>query len=125
MAFTTMKIKRLKNLRQFIAGDKSLLREILNPRKENLKIRYSLAWAKVKSGDETIPHKLKYSEAYYIIKGQGRISINNVKRIVRKNDTVYIPPNAVQFIKNIGKNDLEFLCIVDPAWQLECERVVE
>ena len=120
-----MRIKQLKECAQFTAGDKSLLREILNLRREKLKIRYSLAWAKVKPRKQTLPHKLKYAEVYYIIKGKGRMHINNKKNLVKESDTIYIPPHAVQFIKNTGKGDLEFLCLVDPAWQPECERIVE
>jgi mannose-6-phosphate isomerase-like protein (cupin superfamily) len=37
---------------------------------------------------------------------------------------VYIPPRATQYIKNIGKSDLVFLCIVDPAWRKEDEEVI-
>ncbi len=29
---------------------------------------------------------------------------------------IVIPPNAKQYIRNIGATDLKFLCIVDPAW---------
>ena len=39
-------------------------------------------------------------------------------------DTVYIPPKAVQWIENIGSDSLEFLCIVDPAWQSDAETLV-
>jgi len=38
---------------------------------------------------------------------------------------VYIPPEAVQFIENIGKKDLKFLCIVEPAWREEDEEILE
>ncbi len=39
-------------------------------------------------------------------------------------DTIYIPPQAVQWIENTGSDDLEFLCIVDPAWQPNAEELV-
>ena len=120
-----MEIKHLKNCPQFIAGDDSQLREILNPRKDKMKINYSLAWAKVESCKKTLPHKLKYAEVYYIIKGRGRIHINNEEKSVKENDTIYIPPDAIQFIENTGEENLEFLCIVDPAWQPEAEHIVK
>jgi mannose-6-phosphate isomerase-like protein (cupin superfamily) len=44
--------------------------------------------------------------------------------LVRAGATIYIPPMAVQFIKNSGKTDLVFLAIVDPAWRLEDEEVL-
>jgi len=119
-----MTIKHLKNCAQFIAGDNSQLREILNPKKEKLKINYSLAWAKVKPGKKTLPHKLKYSEVYFILSGKGIIHIDNEKKLVQKNDTIYIPPRAIQFIENISKSALKFLCVVDPAWEPEVEQII-
>ncbi len=119
-----MHIKHLVDCAQFIAGDRSKLREILNPRKEKLKINYSLAWAKVEPGKKTLPHRLRYSEVYYILTGRGIMHINKKKKPVRKNDTVYIPPNSIQWIENCGKKALEFLCIVDPAWHPGCEKII-
>lgn len=120
-----MLIKRSKNLKPFIAGDNSKLKEILNPRKENLELRYSLAYAKVGKNKRTLKHRLKYSEVYFILKGTGVMHINTEKKRVRAGDTVYIPPGSIQFIENNGKTPLEFLCIVDPAWELACEEVLE
>ena len=94
-----MYIKHLKDCCPFIAGDNSHLREIMNPRKERLEIRYSLAWARVLPGNKTLPHKLKFAEVYYIIKGTGRMHINNEEKLVSENDTIYIPPDAIQFIR--------------------------
>jgi len=120
-----MFIKHLTAIPSIVAGDDSHLREILNPGKEQIKINYSLAWAMVKPGEKTLPHKLKNSEVYYIIKGAGKMCINNEKKLVEKNDAVYIPPDAVQFIENTGEENLEFLCIVDPAWTPEVEEILE
>jgi mannose-6-phosphate isomerase-like protein (cupin superfamily) len=39
-------------------------------------------------------------------------------------DTVYIPPMAVQYIENLGSEDLEFLCIVNPPWKPDAEETV-
>ena len=44
---------------------------------------------------------------------------------VGPNCAIYIPPKAVQYIENTGSCDLEFLCIVDPAWRPEDEEVLE
>ena len=120
-----MYIKHLKECSEFVAGDASHLREILNPRKEKIKINYSLAWAVVQPGEKTVPHALTYAEVYYILKGFGRMHIDNEENSIGQNDTIYIPPNAVQSIENIGKETLEFLCIVDPAWQPEAEHIIE
>ena len=51
--------------------------------------------------------------------------IDSEMQSVQPGDTVYIPPQAVQCIKNTGTSDLVFLCMVDPAWKLEDEIVLE
>lgn len=120
-----MGIIRLKAGRLITACDGSRLREILNPKKNRcFKIRYSLAWAIVHPGQKTVPHKLKYSEVYFILKGKGKMYINRKKSTVKARDTVYIPPRATQHIENIGRTDLEFLCIVSPAWEPSCEKII-
>ncbi len=120
-----MKVVRLKNCPEFIAGDNSRLKEILNPRKEKLKLTYSLAYAMVKPGKKTLRHRLKYTEVYFIMKGRGIMHINKKKENVNAGDTIYIPPGSIQYIENSGRKLLEFICIVEPAWQPECEEVLE
>ena len=112
-----MFVKQLTDCEEFIAGDGSILREILHPDKANLRIRYSLAHAKVLSGQETRPHKLKSSEVYYIISGRGLMHIDENAFEVGPESAIYIPPNSIQFIENTGNSDLVFLCLVEPAWR--------
>jgi len=120
-----MRITNLKNCPEFIAGDNCILRELLHAGKGDYAFRYSLAQAKVKSGKTTFAHKLKTSEVYYILKGRGRMCINNESAAVKRGDAIYIPPMASQYIQNTGKSDLVFLCIVDPAWRVQDEEVVK
>lgn len=120
-----MFIRRLEDCEEFIAGDNCALREILHPDKADLRLRYSLAHAVVKPGDTTWQHRLRTSEVYYIIEGEGVMHINNEDAPVGPGSTVYIPPRAVQSITNSGAAELKFLCIVDPAWRREDEEVVK
>lgn len=119
-----MNKKDLNDCAEFIAGDKTILREILHPDKEDLKLGYSIAHAIVKPGNKSIPHYLKSSEVYYILEGKGIMHIDDEAKEVGKDCTVYIPPNASQWIKNTGNEDLRFLCIVDPAWKEDDEIVL-
>jgi mannose-6-phosphate isomerase-like protein (cupin superfamily) len=112
-----MIIKSLTSLAGFKAGDSSFLKEFLHPGKEPLDIGFSLAHAMVKPGQKTQPHRLKSAEVYYILEGRGRMHIDGERAEVEPGQAVYIPPRAVQFIENMGPDDLEFLCIVDPAWR--------
>jgi mannose-6-phosphate isomerase-like protein (cupin superfamily) len=101
------------------------LRELLHPEKADLQIHYSLAHAKVAKEQKTIPHKLKTSEVYYITAGQGLMHIDEEAFEVGPETVIYIPPGARQYIENTGDSDLEFLCIVDPAWREEDEEIFE
>jgi len=118
-----MFVRHLKDCPEFIAGDGSLLRELLHPEKAALQIRYSLAYAKVRPGQTTTPHRLTASEVYYIIAGQCLMHIDEESSTVGPQCAIYIPPQSVQYIENTGDCDLEFLCIVDPAWKKEYEEV--
>ncbi|MCP4258186.1 MAG: cupin domain-containing protein [Planctomycetes bacterium] len=119
-----MFIKYLKDCPEFIAGDDSILRELLHPEKTGLQIRYSLAHAEVRPGQKTKPHKLKSAEVYYIITGQGLMHIDDQSSEVGPECAVYIPPDSIQYIENTGNSDLKFLCIVDPAWRKDEEEVL-
>ena len=119
-----MFIKDLSDCEEFTAGDNSLLRELLHPDKAELAISYSLAHATVKPGQISIPHKLKTSEVYYVLEGEGIMHINEETQRVHPGDAIYIPPKSRQFIQNTGKIDLVFLCIVDPAWKKEDKMIL-
>ncbi len=118
-----MFIRDLQDCEEFIAGDNSILRELLHPAKAELDIRYSLAHAVVKPGQTSAPHRLRTSEVYYILEGEGIMHIGDESRSVRSGQAIYIPPGSRQYIQNSGQIELKFLCIVDPAWRKEDEEV--
>lgn len=120
-----MFIKNLYKCKEIIAGDNTVLREILNPFNDKISINYSLAHAKIKPGEKTFKHRLKMSELYYIIEGQGTMYIDNEEEKVSSGDAIYIPPGSVQSIKNTGREELVFLCIVEPPWKEEGEEILE
>lgn len=118
-----MLIKDSINCKEFVAGDKTTLFELLHPVNDNVDIHYSLAHAMVKPGKMSLPHKLKTSEVYYITEGRGVMYINEDSANVYTGQAIYVPPNTTQYIKNTADKDLKFLCIVDPAWKKEDEEV--
>lgn len=120
-----MLVKKFKNQTEIVAGDNCILRQLLNlSADKNVEARYSLAWAKVPIGAKTWLHTMKTTEVYFIIKGHGMMCIDDEQKEVGAYDTVYIPPGASQCIENIGAEELEFICIVDPAWKKEDEIIL-
>ncbi len=120
-----MFLRRLDDCEKFIAGDRTVLREMLHPDKAPLELRYSLAHATLLPGERSTPHALRTSEVYYLLEGRGVMHIDDETREVGPGDTIYIPPRARQFIESTGSGELKFLCIVDPAWREEDEVVFD
>jgi mannose-6-phosphate isomerase-like protein (cupin superfamily) len=116
-----MFIRDLQSCEEFIAGDHTVLRELIHPAKDNLELRYSLAFAVLGRGKTSFPHQLKTSEVYFILDGEGIMHIGEETARVIPGFAIYIPPNTRQFIQNTGRTDLKFICIVDPAWRPEDE----
>jgi mannose-6-phosphate isomerase-like protein (cupin superfamily) len=118
-----MLVRKLEACDLFTAGDHTQLRELLHPDKQAIALRYSLAHAEVPVGATSVDHALTTSEVYYILSGQGEMHIDNEVQHVEPGDAIYIPPQARQFIRNVGTEPLAFICIVDLAWQPENEIV--
>ena len=118
-----MLVRNLSQCDQFVAGDGTLLRELLHPDKQPIQLRYSLAHAILPAGQTSDPHSLTTSEVYYILSGAGEMHIDDEVQMVGVGDAIYIPPDARQYISNIGSEPLIFICIVDPAWRKEDETV--
>jgi mannose-6-phosphate isomerase-like protein (cupin superfamily) len=76
-----MFIKDMKKCEEIIAGDNTILRELLSPLMDEVNIRYSLAHAKVKPGEITYAHRLKSSEIYNILEGEGEIYTSHRHRL--------------------------------------------
>ena len=104
--------------------DRSLLSELLHPDKVTgaKELECSIAHAIIPPGESTLPHLLKRStELYYILKGVGEMHIENESAPASEGQCILIPPQARQWIRNTGKDDLVFLCIVSPKWQVDDE----
>ena len=116
----------VNDCKEIIAGDNSILREIFSPLRDDIDVGYSLALARVKPGKITRKHKLKTSsEVYVILHGKGIMHMGDETAEVKEGHIIYIPPGAIQRIKNTGNEDLVFLCIVDPPWRKEDEEILE
>ena len=119
-----MLIKKLRDAKEITAGDRTRLRELLHPDRDPAKIRYSLAVAWLAPGARSRAHRLKTAEVYYLVRGSGVMHIGDETAKIGPGDAVYIPPDSVQWLENTGKEGIEFLCIVDPAWRPEDEETL-
>jgi len=117
-------IKKLRDAKEITAGDRTRLRELLHPARDAAAVRYSLAVAWIAPGQRSQAHRLKTAEVYYLVGGCGVMHVGAEAAEVTTGDAVYIPPGSVQWLENTGKEEIEFLCIVDPAWRPEDEEIL-
>jgi mannose-6-phosphate isomerase-like protein (cupin superfamily) len=110
---------------EFLAGDHTVLRELLHPAKHPLALGYSVAHGILAPGDRSKWHRLTSSEVYYIIAGRGRMIVDDSVVLVEAGSVIYVPPGGKQSLENSGLTAIEFLCLVDPAWRREDEEVLE
>lgn len=121
-----MLIKSLKMCKYFQVPDKTVLCELLHPKNEGIDMGCSIAHAIIEEGKASLPHKLKTGvEIYYILEGKGIMHINQEVSEVEPGEAIYIPPEHVQWIENIGDGELKFLCVVTPPWQAEDEELCD
>ena len=120
-----MAIRKLQDIEIIDGGEGTKIRQIFHPHNTLNGIRYSVSHSELQPGKKSKLHKMKTSEVYYILQGEGNLMIDEDTLKVSKDQAIYIPPHSKQCIENTGKDELKFLCIVDPAWKLDDEIVLE
>lgn len=114
-----MDIQNIESVAAFITVDGSEIRELLAHRNSRIQ-NQSLAEARLQPGQSTTPHfHRRTEEIYYLLEGQGRITIDGEARDVRVGDAIAIPPGAVHAIVNTSDGVLKFLCTCAPGYEHE------
>jgi mannose-6-phosphate isomerase-like protein (cupin superfamily) len=117
--------RTLSDSQEFLAGDHTVLRELLHPAKQAVQLGYSLAHGTLAAGRRSKWHVLASSEVYYFLSGQASFTVDGETTPVKAGSVIYVPPGGKQSVENTGTSVVEFLCLVDPAWQMEDETVLE
>lgn len=87
---------------EFLAGDHTVLRELLHPAKQPLALGYSLAQGTLAPGAWSKWHRLTSSEAYYIIAGAGRLTVDDSVVSVGPGSVVDVPPGGANSLWKIA-----------------------
>ncbi len=112
-----MFVKTLANCSRFIANDGCEIQELLHPKNDSVDLPYSIAIAHVAIGKSSYQHKLKQTEAYHILSGEGLLHVDDDNQLLKMGDVAVIPSQAIQWIENTGEVELIFAAIVSPPWQ--------
>ena len=59
-------------------------------------------------------HKVQ-EQVYYVLEGEGLLTLNKAKHLMRPHDYVYVPPGVRHSFANTGTAGLVFLVITTPA----------
>ena len=101
-----MKIKKIENIDALEGEEGTKIRQIFHPHNTLSGIRYSLSHSTLKAGKKSKLHKMKTSEIYYILKGEGVLHVDDESLLVSDDQAIYIPPYSKQYIENTGKMEL-------------------
>jgi len=70
-------------------------------------------------GEEITKHRHEFEEVYFILNGEGTMTLEDQTIRLEKNLLVYIPGNALHGQINDGDEPLEILCSLSPAPEIK------
>ena len=115
--FFMMIHKKFADIKAFVAGDDTHLKELLHPKNDPVDLPYSLALAKLDPGCASHAHILKESDELYVFQeGRGEVILNGAVIKVEANQLFLVPAGQEQYVRNTGDMPLVFYCIVTPPW---------
>lgn len=108
----------------YVTKDGSIIRELIHPDVHGNACQ-SLAEAVLPAGVRSLLHRhLRSEEIYYILEGQGRLTVGPETLFVGPGDAVCIPPRMAHWIENTGPNPLRFLCCAAPPYSHDDTRLL-
>lgn len=75
-----------------------------------------LAIARLDSGKTIEAHMDPMEEIYFILSGDGEMTVDSETRAVKPGDAVWIPPGSQHRLTNSGKKDCLVLVVASPNW---------
>ena len=100
-------------------GPGEVVRELAGLGQGNAK-RLSLAEVTILPGGQSREHyHHELEEAYYLLKGQAEMTLDEETCTIGPGDTIVIAPGARHKIVNTGETDLVMIVVCAPAWHLE------
>jgi len=120
-----MSVRKNSEIKSIQGSEGTKIKQYFHPHNTLNGINYSIAQFTLGPGKKSKLHKMSSSEIYYILEGSGDLKIDEDTHHIEKDDSAYVPPNSKQFIENTGTTNLKFLCIVEPAWKVEDEILLE
>jgi mannose-6-phosphate isomerase-like protein (cupin superfamily) len=121
----TPTIRQRQHLPSFETKDTSRICEIAHPQNSAAR-NQSLAEATLAPGRATLAHfHAQSEEIYYVLAGRGEVSLGGASSTCEAGTAIVIAPGVPHQIRNVGTEDLVFLCACSPPYShedtFECE----
>lgn len=98
----------------YIAHGGAIAQMILDGR--TLKEIGFLAIARLGSGKVLEAHRDPMEEIYFILSGEGEMTVDDETRHVKPGDAIWIPTGSLHALTNSGEEDCIILVSASPAW---------
>ena len=106
-----MEMRSIDAVEPFVTKDGSTIRELHHTEVQSL----AEATLEVEQATERHYHRLT-EEIYFVLKGQGRMEVDDEVTFVRPGDAVLIPAGAWHQLENNGMSELRILCCCAPPY---------
>ena len=105
-----------RDVSPYVTKDGSEIRELMHPSLHG-NAKQSFAEATVAPGSATLLHRHRTTEEiYYIVQGEGKMTLGDETLHVSAGDTICIAPGTPHCIANTGTDALRILCACAPAY---------
>lgn len=113
------------DVQAYVTKDRSTIRELMCPARHGNQAQ-SLAEAIVPAGKRTLLHRhLSSEEIYFIVRGEGLMTLGDTSFPVRAGDTICIPPGTPHAITAGARERLRILCACSPAYSHDDTELLE
>lgn len=113
------------DVQAYVTKDRSTIRELMCPARHGNQAQ-SLAEAIVPAGKRTLLHRhLSSEEIYFIVRGEGLMTLGDTSFPVRAGDTICIPPGTPHAITAGPRQRLRILCACSPAYSHDDTELLE
>ena len=75
---------------------------------------YVMRFFEIEPGGYTPKHQHPWPQYMFVVEGQGVLDLEGVEEGIAFGNSIVVPDNASHQIKNVGKENLKFVCVVLP-----------
>jgi quercetin dioxygenase-like cupin family protein len=75
---------------------------------------FALRYFEIEPGGQTSLDQHAHDHGVFVLRGQGSVLLGDKESQVSFGDVIYIPPDQIHQLRNVGEEPFGFLCIIPP-----------